>query len=45
MRNRVLPDGSEWLNPYMKEFLSHKLEENNNKFKLILRRKTWIKNK
>lgn len=45
MRNRVLPDGSEWLNPYMKEFLSHKLEENNNKFKLILRRKTWTKNK
>lgn len=31
MRNRVCPDGSEWLNPYMKEFCSHKLEENNGK--------------
>ena len=29
MRNRVCEDGSEWLNPYMKEFCSHKLIENN----------------
>ncbi len=31
MRNRVLPDGGQWLNPYMKEFCSHKLKENNKK--------------
>lgn len=35
MRNRVCKDGSEWLNPYMKEFLSHKLCEENKKFKLL----------
>ena len=29
MRNRIQSDGNEWLNPYMKEFCSHKLEENN----------------
>ena len=32
MRNRIQSDEKEWLNPYMKEFCSHKLEENNNKF-------------
>ena len=31
MRNRIQFDGIEWLNPYMKEFCSHKLEENNRK--------------
>ena len=31
MRNRIQSDGDEWLNPYMKEFCHHKLEENNNK--------------
>ncbi|TXJ21766.1 radical SAM protein [Brachyspira aalborgi] len=29
MRNRVLEDGSEWLNPYIKEIFSHKLKESN----------------
>ena len=29
MRNRIQSDEKEWLNPYMKEFCSHKLEENN----------------
>lgn len=28
-RNRVLEDGSEWLNPYIKEIFSHKLKESN----------------
>ncbi|TXJ35246.1 radical SAM protein [Brachyspira pilosicoli] len=37
MRNRVAEDGSEWLNPYMKEFCSHKLKENNTKNIFILR--------
>ena len=32
MRNRIQSDEKEWLNPYMKEFCSHKLKENNNKF-------------
>ena len=29
VRNRVCDDGSEWLNPYIKEIFSHKLIENN----------------
>lgn len=29
MRNRIQSDEKEWLNPYMKEFCSHKLKENN----------------
>ncbi|TXJ35245.1 radical SAM protein [Brachyspira pilosicoli] len=29
VRNRICNDGSEWLNPYIKEIFSHKLEETN----------------
>lgn len=29
MRNRICNDGSEWLNPYTKEFCYHKLKDNN----------------
>lgn len=29
MRNRIQSDGEEWLNPYIKEIFSHKLEEAN----------------
>lgn len=32
MRNRVCEDGSEWLQPEMKEFLSGKLKDNNTEF-------------
>lgn len=32
MRNRVCEDGSEWLQPEMKEFLSEKLKDNNTEF-------------
>lgn len=32
MRNRVCEDGSEWLQPGMKEFLSGKLQDNNTLF-------------
>ena len=44
MRNRVQKDGREWLNPYMKAFISHKLHENNTKDSLHKRLKGHIRN-
>lgn len=35
IRNRVCTDGSEWLKPKMKEFLSSKLEESNKEYNFI----------
>lgn len=44
IRNRIQKDGKEWLNPYMKEFISHKLSENNDKDPLHKRIKGHIRN-
>ena len=35
MRNRICPDGSEWLKPKMKAFMSQKLYENNEQYSFI----------
>ena len=39
MRNRVTIDGSEWLNPKMKAFLSQKLKDNNDELDLKQQKK------
>ena len=44
IRNRLQQDGREWLNPYMKDFISHKLHENNKKDPLHKRIKGHIYN-
>jgi hypothetical protein len=35
LRNRVCLDGSEWLKPEMKEFMSHKLYESNKEYSSV----------
>lgn len=35
IRNRVCDDGSEWLNPKMKAFISQRLEDNNKEFGIV----------
>ncbi|WP_104718338.1 radical SAM protein [Helicobacter trogontum] len=44
MRNRVQKDGREWLNPYMKTFISHKLCENNIKDGIHKRFRGYMQN-
>lgn len=44
IRNRLQKDGREWLNPYMKDFISHKLHENNKKDPLHKHIKGYIYN-
>jgi hypothetical protein len=35
LRNRILADGTEWLNPTMKSFMNSKLNESNDEYSLI----------
>ena len=55
MRNRLADDGSEWVKPKFKEFLSHKLKETNNlytkqekknanKFSVLKKKNNFFKN-
>jgi MoaA/NifB/PqqE/SkfB family radical SAM enzyme len=43
IRNRKCLDGSEWLSPEMKEFMSEKLEDNNTKYSIVKKFKIRIK--
>jgi hypothetical protein len=43
MRNRICSDGTEWLSHEMKEFMSHKLIENNEEYSVLKKKRIKVR--